>query len=102
MIGGPDDPFRFHAFHDRCGPVVADLQAALDVARRGLAIAQHNLDRLTVEIAGTILRPHRGCVEYRAVFALLLAARRDGVEVLRCALRLEVMYDPLDFSVGDE
>src|ERR1700740_3206269 len=32
MIGGADDPLFLHALHDRGGAVVADLQAALDVA----------------------------------------------------------------------
>src|ERR1700722_1032734 len=36
VVGLADDAFLFHALHERSGAVVADLQAALDVAPRDL------------------------------------------------------------------
>src|SRR5688572_5316809 len=51
VVGGADDAFFFHALDQACGAVVADLELPLDEARRGLALTQHNLDRLAIETA---------------------------------------------------
>ena len=51
MVGLPDDAFFFHAFHDGGGPIVAYLQAPLDIRRRGLAVAFHDRHRLLIKIA---------------------------------------------------
>ena len=40
MVGGADDALLLHALDEGGGAVVADLQAALDIARRGLLVAQ--------------------------------------------------------------
>ena len=53
-FAGPTMPLLFHALHDRGGAVVADLQAALDVGGRGLAVAQHDRDRLVIGIAALV------------------------------------------------
>ncbi len=50
VVGGPDDALLLHPLHDRGGAVVADLQPALDVGGRGLAVAQHHLHRLIVDV----------------------------------------------------
>src|SRR5271154_5292436 len=72
MIGLSDDAFLFHALHQRGGAVVTDLQPALDVARRSLAVARYDRHRLLVEIAA-FGQAHAGCVEDRiAVFVLRL------------------------------
>src|SRR5277367_5058009 len=60
MVGLADDAFLFHALHQRGGPVVADLQAALDVARRGLAVARHHLDGLLIKVGAVRFAAHGG------------------------------------------
>ena len=50
MVGLADDAFAFHALHQRGGAVVADLQAALDVAGGGLAVAGDDGDGVVVEV----------------------------------------------------
>src|SRR5271167_3930378 len=75
MVGLADDAFLFHALHERGGAVVADLKAALDVARRSLAVARHHLHGLRIEV-GAVLAAHGGGVEYRTVLALGILFRR--------------------------
>src|SRR5690242_18580789 len=82
VVGLADDPFLLHPLHQRGGAVVADLQAALNVAGRGLAVAGNDLHRLGVEIAALRLA-HAGRVEHGAVLALLAVVDRDGLEILR-------------------
>ena len=48
MIGGADDALALHAFDDAGGPVVADLQVALDEAGAALALTRHQGNRLVV------------------------------------------------------
>src|SRR6187401_1769209 len=50
MIGGADDTFLLHALDDRRRAVVADAKPPLDVAGRGLAVAQHDCHRLVIGI----------------------------------------------------
>src|SRR6202521_2135509 len=102
MIRRGHDAFLFHALHDRGGAIVADLQPALDVARRRLAVAQHDLHRLLVEVGGFTGGTHRGGVEHRAVLALRAEIRRDGLEILRRSLGLQVAHYLLDLLVGHE
>src|SRR5262245_4976953 len=83
VVGLADDALFLHALHQRGGAVVADLQPALDVAGRGLAVAGDDLHCLGVEVAALRLA-HAGRVEHGAVLALLaLLVDRDGLEVLR-------------------
>src|SRR5882724_996980 len=39
VIGLADDAFEFHSLHQGCRAVVADLQPALNIGSRGLAVA---------------------------------------------------------------
>src|SRR5919108_2916392 len=50
VVGGPDDALPLHPLDQVGGPIVADRQAALDIAGRGLAIPQHEGDRLFIKI----------------------------------------------------
>src|SRR5690606_16062084 len=50
MVGGTDNAFLLHSLDDGSGPVVADAEAALDVAGRRLPVAQHHGHRLVVGI----------------------------------------------------
>src|SRR6476659_2007369 len=99
VVGLADHPFLFHALHERSRPVVADLQAALNVAGRGLAIAQDDLHGLLVEITALRLA-HAGGIEDRIAVLVLLLGRGDGFEILWRALRLEVPDDLFDLLVG--
>ena len=65
MVGGADDPFLLHPLDDRGGAVVADAEAPLDVAGRGLLVAQHHLHGLVVEVAAGLAEG--ALVEHRAV-----------------------------------
>lgn len=50
MVGGADHAFLLHAFNERGGAVVADLQAALDVGGRGLLVAGDHRHGAVIEI----------------------------------------------------
>src|SRR6201996_7264980 len=50
LVGRPDDALALHLLHQRGGAVVADLQAALDVAGRRLAVAGDHGHGLVVEL----------------------------------------------------
>ena len=50
MICGADHALVFHAFDQRRGAVIADLQAALDIAGRGFAVARHHGHGLVKQI----------------------------------------------------
>src|SRR5262249_60212823 len=72
VVGLADDAFLLHALHQRGRAVVADLQPALDIARRGFPVADDDLHRLLVEGA-TVRLAHPGRVkEWVAGFILLL------------------------------
>src|SRR5437763_1089118 len=58
VVGPADDAFLLHALDDRGSAVVADLQAPLDVAGRGLAVAKNDGNRLIVEVR-RLLVAHR-------------------------------------------
>src|SRR5579862_4273911 len=56
VIGRADDAVGFHPLDEAGGAVVADLQVALDKARRGLAFAADEGDGLMIEgVAGAAL-----------------------------------------------
>src|SRR3977135_3087322 len=99
VVGLTDHPFLFHPLHQGGRPVVADLQPALNVAGRGLAVAQDHLHRLLVEVAPLRLA-HPGGIEDGIAVLVLLLGGGDGFEVLWRALRLEMADDLLDLLVG--
>ena len=43
MVGGADDPLRFHALDDPRGAIVTDLKMALHKARRRLTLAPQQI-----------------------------------------------------------
>src|SRR5689334_4976604 len=76
VVGLADDAFEFRPLRQRGGTVVADLQAALDVAGRGLAVAFDDRNRLREQVAAAV-GAQAGGIEHRAVlFARLF--RGDG------------------------
>jgi hypothetical protein len=101
VIGLAHNAFLLHALHDRSGSIVTDLEPALNVAGRCLAVAQDDRNGLAVEIA-RFRGAHAARVEHRAVLALLAKVSGDGVKILRRALGLEVANDLLHFLIGYE
>src|SRR5882757_7687189 len=68
VIGLADDAFEFHPLHQRGCAVIADLQPALNVGSRGLAVAFDDRNRLREQVAGAaIAAAHAGGIEYRTV-----------------------------------
>src|SRR6185437_16078424 len=104
MIGLADDAFLLHALHERGCTVVADLQPALDIAGRGLAVAGNDLHGLLIKVGalGLARHTHRRAVEHGCAIALLGFVGGNGLEILRHALRLEMADDLFDLLVGDE
>ncbi len=90
VIGLSDDSFQFHALHQRRRTVISDLQPALDVAGRGLAVALYDLHRLGKQVGFSA--PHAGGIEHRAVLVGRLF-RGDRFEIFRLALAFEVAND---------
>src|SRR5690606_29797357 len=99
VVRGADDALLLHALDERGRLVIADLQAALDVAGRALLVAQDNRDGLVVKISA--LRAERALVEHRTVLALFLF-RGDGFEIIGRTLRFQMAHDLLDFGVRAE
>src|SRR5262245_39133576 len=100
-VGCGNDPFLLHPLDQARSLVVADLEPALDIARRHLLVAQNDLDRLIVELVA------RAALE--AAFASTLAASSivlrllgDALDIFGRALGLEVANDLLDLILGDE
>src|SRR5262245_49084695 len=83
VIRRAHNAFQFHAFHQRSGAVVADLQAALDVGGRGLLVAFDDRDRLLEQIAA--FAAHAGAVEHGAAVFLGRLFRGDRFEIFRRA-----------------
>ena len=52
MVGGADEAFLLHPLDQRGGAVVADLQPALDIAGRGLAVAGDDGDGAVFDSTG--------------------------------------------------
>src|SRR5579872_5662171 len=100
MVCLPDNAFEFHTLHQRCRPIVADLQPPLNITGRGLAVAFDDRNSLREQIAATI-SAHSGGIEHRAVFVGRLL-RRDGLQVFGGALRLEVTNHLFDLFVGNK
>src|SRR5262249_30631812 len=98
VVGLADDAFLFHALHQRGRAVVADLQPALDIARRGFAVADDDLHRLLVEVATIRLAHPRRVQEGSAGFVPILELP-DSIKVLRGALRFEMADDFFDLLI---
>src|SRR5258708_3717106 len=76
VVGRPDTPFVLHPLHQRGGAIVTDLQPALDVTGRSLAVTLDDLDRLRKQVA-LAAATHPGGVEYGlTVFVLLFRGNR--------------------------
>src|SRR6516225_5422746 len=101
MVGLPDDAFLFHALHDGRRAIVADLEPALDVGSRGLAVALYDCNGLLKEVAA-FGETHAGRVEHRISILVLLAACRYFFEVFRRALRLQMAYHFFHFVIRYE
>src|SRR5690606_32830210 len=102
VIGGTDDPFLLHAFDDGSGSIIADLQAALDIAGRGLAVAQHDLHGLLIAIAALAFA-EGALVEDRAADVIaFLGLGCDRFEIFRRSLFLQMIDHALDLAVGNE
>src|SRR6266851_4790552 len=69
MIWLAHHAFLFHPFDEGGGAIIAELQSALDIAGRRLAVPDHDLDGLLVEV-GALGAAHAGRIEYGAVLAL--------------------------------
>src|SRR5258708_38293525 len=83
MVGLADHAVFFHALDQPRGAVVADLQAALDVGGRDLALARDDGDRLVVEIIAPFASG-----KPIGIFFILVRLFRHGVEIFGTALRL--------------
>src|SRR5216684_4099935 len=101
MIGLADDAFLFHPFNEGGGAIIAELQSALNIAGRRLAVPDHDLDCLLVEV-GALGATHAGRIEYGAVLALHVVLGRHRVQVLRLTLGFEVAHDLFNLIVGHE
>ena len=98
VVGGADDAFGLHPLDQLGGAVVADLQMALHKARRGLALAAHQRDRLVVQlVARAALLVAAEHLDRRA--AVILG---DIVDIVRRALRFQERDDALDLLVRHE
>src|SRR6516165_7501260 len=75
VIGLPDDPLFLHSFHERGSAVIPDLQAALDVAGRSLAIAHDDGHGLLIEV-GALALTHSGRIENGLTVLILVLGRR--------------------------
>src|SRR5215470_1692905 len=75
-----NDAFLFHPFDERGGAIIAELEPALDVARRRLAVPDHDLDGLLVEV-GALGIAHAGRIEYSAIPTFQVVLGRDRVQV---------------------
>ena len=102
MVWLADNTLLFHPFHNRGSTVVADLQAALDVARRCLLVALDDLHGLLVEVGGVAGLAHAGAIEDRIAVLVLVVGLGDFLKILRRTLRLEVADHLLDFVVRHE
>src|SRR5262245_61030017 len=95
MIGLSDDALFFHALHDGGSAVVADLKAALDIGRRGLAIPPDNGNGLLVKVA-PVREAHSGRVKHGIAVFILVAAGGHFFKIFWRTLRFEMPTNLLD------
>ena len=100
VVGGADDALLLHLLDNRGGAIVADRQTALDVAGRGLAVAQNDGNGAVVEVVRFVVAVDEAVGAGLA--ALGVGVNGNGGEILRRALRLQVRDDLLDFLVRDK
>ena len=98
MVGGADHAFLLHPLDQGGGAVVADLEAALDIAGRGLAVARDHGDGAVVEVVARAAVP--ALVIAPVAVAVWLVG--DQVQIVGLGLRLQVFADVLDFLVVHE
>src|SRR6202022_34665 len=82
VIGLPDDPLLLHSFHEGRGTVIPDLQPALNVAGRSLAITHDDSHGLLIEVGALALAvalAHSGRIE--DCLAASLPGPRNGPPV---------------------
>src|SRR5690625_2876278 len=94
MVGGADDTFRFHLFHQSGSAVVADLQLALNEGSRRTTVPRHNLHRLAIELRVGAFIP---ASKSRQVFLLTLRLIGQAFDKGRLTLRLQVCHDSFHF-----
>src|SRR5258708_21098171 len=82
MVGLADHAVFFHALDQPRGAVIADLQPALDVGGRDLALARDDGDRLVVEIIAPF-----AAGKTVGVFVVFVGLFCDGIEIFGVALR---------------
>src|SRR5690348_18358146 len=87
VVGRADHALALHALDDARGAVVADLQVPLDEAGRGFAFAQHQVDRLIVELIARAL----AVLGERRHLVLLV-----GGDVLEISRRRPVLLEEAD------
>src|SRR3984893_2493806 len=100
MIGRADHAFLFHPFDERGRFIVADRQAALDVARRAVFVAQNDMDGAVVEIA-CFLGIHAARRRPVALLAVPVVVLGNRVEIFGLALGFEMRDDFFDLAVHD-
>ena len=103
MVRCSDNAVLFHAFHDGRRAVIADLEAALDIGCRGLAVAQDNRDGLIIGIAGG--SAETALIENRALIVIgdiQFVIPRNVFKIVRLTLRFEVCDNFFDFAIGNK
>ena len=99
MVGRTDDALLLHLLNKRGCAVIADGQATLDIAGRGLAITDYDVDRLVIQcfsITRLAIAPTCG-------FGLIsVGVLRDRLKIVRGSLQFEVRDNLLDLFVRDE
>src|SRR5262249_53596060 len=98
MIRLADDTLLLHAFHQRGGAVVANLQPPLNIAGRRLAVARHDRHGLLIKVAA-LARAHRGGVENRVAVLVVRIFGVHSSKISRNAFELKVSTDRSAFSV---
>src|SRR5512132_2112063 len=95
-VGLADQALRFHAFDQSGGPVVTDLQTALNEAGGGFAFIEHDRDRVAIEfVALSVVIADEGG-------RILVVRLGNRVDVLGFTLRFQRLADRLDLGIGDE
>src|SRR5690606_19185272 len=103
MVGSGDEAFLLHALDEARGLVVADLQPALDVAGRDLAVPEHHRNGLIVErIPAAAALAHHAAGVALTVAEAFLRLGGDGLDIVGRALGFQEAHDLLHLVVGDE
>src|SRR5574337_801805 len=95
-------PRLLHLLEQPRGAVVADAQVALHERDRRLAVLEHDRDRLVVHRVGLAVAAGRAVAVRALGVRVERAALEDAFDVVRLALRLQVLDDAMDLVVADE